>query len=98
MARDILGEYGPETYSPQVPRATRGGVMKARDVMNYATPVIPGWNPMQPNSPGLHGTNLGKAGSQGPNQAACTGDGAEGREGIHHHGGENLGKGTNRKG
>ena len=60
MARDILGEYGPESHQPQSGRATTGGVKSSRDVMNYATPKGPS-NIGDPKGPGLHGDSHGNA-------------------------------------
>jgi hypothetical protein len=89
MGKDILGMYGRDASTPQKPRASGGGVMPVRDVMNYAPPSIPGWNGgMQ--SPGNHGTNYGPSGFQGPK--GCPG-GEGGSVGI---GGKNKGMGTNR--
>jgi len=58
MARDILGEYGRDTSQPQVARASNGGQMTPKDVMNYKPPQGPR-NIMDPKSPGLHGRNDG---------------------------------------
>ena len=64
MARDILGEYGPESPSNQKARATKGGVTEARDVMNYQPPVGPK-GISDSKTPGLHGNNCGPNGTQG---------------------------------
>jgi len=56
MARDILGEYGPERSTG--PSSRPGGIMKARDVMNYKPPQGP-TNINDPKGPGLHGHNCG---------------------------------------
>ena len=62
MARDILSEYGPDKPMHQASRASRGGVMEARDVMNYKLPQGPtGTDHRQPASPGLHQSNSGNA-------------------------------------
>jgi hypothetical protein len=58
MARDILSQYGPDTHQPQPPRASSGGVTRARDVHNYCPPQGP-TNINDPKGPGLHGTNHG---------------------------------------
>jgi hypothetical protein len=60
MARDILSEYGKDSFQPQAARATSGGVKSARDVMNYATPKGP-TNIGDPKGPGLHGDRHGTA-------------------------------------
>lgn len=64
MARDILREYGPDSPSNQRPRSAGGGHMPVRDVHKYQPPLGP-TNIGDPNSPGLHGHNCGKAGTQG---------------------------------
>jgi hypothetical protein len=58
MAKDILGQYGPESHQPQRPGASKGGITQARDVMNYRPPQGPS-NINDPKGPGLHGNNLG---------------------------------------
>lgn len=58
MARDILGEYGPDKSSPQAPRATSGGVEHAKPI-NYHTPQGP--TNLMTSGPGLHGGNHGMA-------------------------------------
>lgn len=92
MARPILSEYGPDSRQPQAARATRGGVLEARDVMGYATPQGP-TNIGDAKSPGLHGHNCGNCGTQGATSAAS--DGGSGSPGL---GGANRGMGTNRRG
>lgn len=92
MARDILSEYGPESPMNQKPRATNGGRMPVRDVMDYQPPTGPiGINRV---GVGLGGSNYGCCGTQG-NHHGVRGDGAGGSPGLH---GENRGMGTNRKG
>jgi len=87
MARPILSEYGPDANKPQAPRATSGGCMSARDVMNYANPVGP--TTFGHNSPGLaNRNNYGNAGSQGKYSNPITTSGAPG---IARKGGENEG-------
>lgn len=54
----------PESAQPQAARATNGGAQQPKDVMNYKPPQGPS-NVGDPNSPGLHGTNHGNAGTQG---------------------------------
>lgn len=63
MARDILGEYGPESPMDQKPRATNGGKMPVRDVMGYKEPVGP--KNRHSEGPGLHDDNRGCCGTQG---------------------------------
>ena len=58
---DLLNEFGPDASSPQKPRATSGGVEKAKP-LPYDPPKGPS-NQMQ-QGPGLHGTNHGNCGSQ----------------------------------
>ncbi len=60
MPNDILSQYGPGTSQPQRGVISKGGVMPGdtKDVRNYAYPCGPK-NIMDPNSPGLHGTNQG---------------------------------------
>lgn len=62
MARDILSEYGNDIPHPEVAKATSGGIMAFKP-MPYSPPVGPkGIN--DPDSPGLHGTNIGNCGTQ----------------------------------
>jgi hypothetical protein len=63
MAREILGEYGPDRPSNEKPRASNGGEMPVRDVRNYQAPKGPS-NINDSKSPGLHGDNH-HCGSQG---------------------------------
>ena len=93
MARDILGEYGPESRQPQAARARSGGVMAARDVHNYQAPLGP-TNINDPKGPGLHGHNCGPGGTQGPYPTHV--DGPSGGPGLHGH--DNYGHGVNRRG
>jgi hypothetical protein len=92
MARDILGEYGPESPMNQKPRASHGGQMPVRDVMGYRPPTGP-TNINDPKGPGLHGHNCGPGGTQGPYPTHT--DGNQGHPGI---GGTNRGMGSNRRG
>jgi hypothetical protein len=62
MARDILGEYGPDSPSHQKARPTNGGHMEPKE-LPYSPPVGPS-NIGDPKSPGLHGTNHGNCGTQ----------------------------------
>ena len=89
MARGILSEYGPDASKPQAARATKGGCTDARDVMNYRPPQGP-TNIGDPKSPGIHGTNYGNCGTQGPKAFQSEGSGSVGL------GGKNKGMGTNR--
>jgi hypothetical protein len=59
MARDILSEYGKDIPHPQAPRATSGGVERAKP-LHYSPPVGP-TNINDPKSPGLHGDSHGMA-------------------------------------
>lgn len=63
MARDILGEFGPDSPSNQRPRATNGGQMEVKE-LPYSPPVGPS-NINDAKSPGIHGTNHGNCGTQG---------------------------------
>jgi hypothetical protein len=54
MARDILGEYGPDSGDKQVARAGSGGGQTAKDVRSYQSPQGPS-TINNPQSPGLHG-------------------------------------------
>jgi hypothetical protein len=92
MARDILGEYGPESRQPQAPRATSGGVMMAKP-RPYSPPMGP-TNINDPKGPGLHGHNCGPCGTQGPYPTRT--DGNRGSPGLHGH--DNYGHGVNRRG
>jgi hypothetical protein len=60
MPRDILSEYGKDAPHPQAPRATSGGVEKAKPIHNYAPPKGP-TNIHDRESPGLHGDRHGMA-------------------------------------
>lgn len=62
MARDILSEYGPDSPSNQQPRARGGGQMDPKPI-RYSPPKGPS-NINDPQSPGLHGTNIGNCGTQ----------------------------------
>lgn len=62
MAREILGEFGPEIS--RGPGNLSGGVKTSRDVHNYQAPKGPK-NITDPKTPGLHGDNCGPCGSQG---------------------------------
>ena len=63
MSRDILGEYGPDSPSHQVARATNGGQLTPKDVHNYKEPVGP--KGRHNEGPGLHDSNHGNCGTQG---------------------------------
>jgi len=88
MARDILGEYGPESPSNQRPRARSGGIMSAVPC-SYSPPQGP-TNINDPKGPGLHGGNHGIANCFYPDSD----DSGSGRPGL---GGTNRGnKGSQR--
>jgi hypothetical protein len=91
MPRDILNEFGPDAYKPQVARITKNGPEPERDVLRYQPPYGP--SSIGNRGPGLGGTNLGNCGTQGP--SSDRGDGSSGSPGL---GGRNKGMGTNRKG
>jgi len=94
--RGLLEEYGHDTNQPQHGRAGCGGVEKARDVMNYHAPQIPGYDPHAHVGPGLGNRTVHHCGTQ---EAHGTPDTEGGRPGIHHtSGGSHHGHGTNRKG
>lgn len=102
MGKDILGMYSNNSLPAKSPKANSmvegGGRPNERDVMNYAAPVIPGWDPKGSMGPGLGGTNLGCCGTQGPSSVRGDGGGGMGQTGIKRSGGEGRGMGTNRKG
>jgi hypothetical protein len=83
MAREILGEFGPEISKKS--SSMPGGVKTTRDVQNYAAPQGPK-NINDPAGPGLHGHNCGPGGVQGPYDSR--GDGSSGSPGL---GGTNHG-------
>lgn len=64
MARDILGEYGPESSQPQSGVSNNGGRLDTKDVRNYQPPVGPS-SINDPKTPGIHGSNHGNNGTQG---------------------------------
>lgn len=78
MARDILGEYGPDSSQPQRARASSGGVTQAKP-LPYCPPQGPKGQMHQ--GPGLGGTNHG-------NGQRCVADGGSGSVGL---GGDNRG-------
>lgn len=59
---EILSSYGKDSSTPQVERATCGGVEKAK-ALPYDPPKGPTAHTQQ--GPGLHGTNHGHCGTQG---------------------------------
>lgn len=85
--RDILDEYGQDANKPQEPRASSGGVTQAKS-LPYSPPVGPVG--LGNNAPGLGGSNLGNAGSQG--KSSLYGDGGAGAPGIVRQGGVNEGE------
>jgi hypothetical protein len=86
MARGILSEYGRDANKPQVPRATKGGITRARDVNNYQKPQGP--TSISNKRVGLGGENFGYCGSQGHHHAP---GGQSGGPGL---GGERKRKGS----
>jgi hypothetical protein len=94
----ILEEYGPDSATPEHPRATEGGCKHAHgNIPNYAHPVTPGYSHHDREAPGLgQANNYGNCGTQ---QRSSESIQTSGRPGIHHTtGGEHHGHGTNRKG
>lgn len=79
MARDILGEYGPESSQPQAGRASSGGKQSPKPI-DYATPQGPK-GIMNPQSPGLHGSNAGN--TNGPDSGGSH-SGSPGIGGTNH--------------
>ncbi len=63
MSKDILDEYGSDSYVGQAPRATNGGHCEPKPIP-YSSPKGPS-NIGDSKSPGLHGTNHGNNGTQG---------------------------------
>jgi hypothetical protein len=81
MSRDFLSEFGPESHQPQRPRASSGGQVPVRDVMNYEPPTGPKY--LGREGPGLRGgTNFGNAGSQGKKSIQAEGSGSPGNHGC----------------
>ena len=62
MSKDILDEYGRDSATSQVPRATNGGQQQVKEIP-YSPPVGPTSHMVR--SPGLGGTNHGSCGTQG---------------------------------
>jgi len=88
MARGILSEYGRDAHKSQAPRATAGGIMRARDVNNYKKPQGP--TSISNKRVGLGGENFGYCGTQGHHH---TPSGQSGGPGL---GGERKRKGSQR--
>ena len=89
MARDILSEYGDDVPKKAAGRAKSGGVKTAKS-LPYSTPQGP--TSLGNRGPGLGGDNYGACGVQGPKAARPREGGGVGL------GGENRGKGVNRRG
>ena len=62
MPKDILDEYGSDSYVGQAPRATNGGHCEPKPIP-YSPPKGPSGQMRQ--GPGLGGTNHGCCGTQG---------------------------------
>lgn len=62
MAKDILGEFGPESRGKEVGRATSGGCTECKE-LPYSPPQGPTGQMKQ--GPGLGGANHGSCGTQG---------------------------------
>lgn len=84
MPRDILSEYGKDISHPQAPRATSGGVERARP-LSYSEPKGP--INMGHKGPGIPGDRHGNA--QCP--VATRGSGSPGNHGTTHRSGSQRG-------
>lgn len=62
MSRDILSEYGRDSATKEVGRATNGGQQMPKEIP-YSPPQGP--SGQMNEGPGLHGTNHGCCGTQG---------------------------------
>lgn len=87
---DILSQFGPGTSQPQRSRASCGGVLpgETRDVNNYQPPQGPK-GIMEPQSPGLHGSNHGN--TNGPDRGGSH-SGSPGLGGKNHGNGGSQGR------
>ncbi len=62
MSKDTLSEFGPDSPSDQMPRASGGGEMPVKPIP-YSPPKGPTGQMQQ--GPSIHGTNHGCCGTQG---------------------------------
>ena len=76
MARGILSEYGRDAHKPQAPRATTGGITRARDVNKYQKPQGP--TSIGNKKVGLGGENFGYCGTQGQHDVGTSQSGKPG--------------------
>lgn len=79
MANDILSQYGPGSSQPQRSAASNGGQMPVKEI-NYSPPQGPK-GIMNPQSPGLHGSNHGN--ENGPDMGGSH-SGSPGIGGTNH--------------
>ena len=63
MARDIIGEFGPDAHKPQAARATSGGCTEAKTIENYKHPVGP--KEQMHEGPGHSDATVHPCGTQG---------------------------------
>ena len=63
MAREILGEYGPDAHKPQAARATKGGCTEAKTIENYKHPHGP--KDQMHEGPGHSDSTVHPCGTQG---------------------------------
>lgn len=83
MARDILGEYGPESAQRQAPRATSGGPTSAKPLA-YSPPQGP--TNLHHSGPGLGGGNHGNAACPRPDADDARGPGYGTGHTVHRSG------------
>ncbi len=77
MARDILGEFGPDVKHVDAERITSNRPVEKKDVMGYQPPTGPKY--MMSTGVGLRGgTNYGNAGSQGKGALSAEASGRPG--------------------